>query len=359
MPLLVFALLLARPVVAQDRPLSSAAAPRIDGAQWEPLGAIPVDQAGAGRRGYVLPGESTEITEPGADQVSFHAVAANTFYREQTGTFLISQRYEAHTVALGYRRGFKVGSLPRFEIGGQVQLNESDNGVLNGFIQRFEDMWVSVSGRTSAKNQLRTSPATLPPLGTLMTKNGRPLYRAAGDSSGFGDVYVVANALLREAAPSSTGTRVAARVALNLSGMSEFTQGNFAGMGVSVDKKLTGWAAFHTDIRGNLFLNRTSHWGLPLKRASFAFSVGPELKLARNSSISLQIDGATTPYQPTGVVAFDDDYGDITLGLSHRFTTGRRRLLAQIYARENMNLPFRVRWNADPDLSIGIKATIR
>jgi hypothetical protein len=73
----------------------------------------------------------------------------------------------------------------------------------------------------------------------------------------------------------------------------------------------------------------------------------------------LQIDGATTPYQQTGVVAFDDDYGDITLGLSHRFTTGRRRLLAQIYARENMNLPFRVRWNADPDLSIGIKATIR
>jgi hypothetical protein len=126
-----------------------------------------------------------------------------------------------------------------------------------------------------------------------------------------------------------------------------------------VDKKLAGWAAFHTDVRANLFLNRTSHWGLPLKRGSFAFSVGPELKLARNSSISLQIDGSTTPYQATGVVALDNDYGDITLGLGHRFAAGQRHLVAQIYARENMNLPFRVRWNADPDLSLGLKFTIR
>jgi len=33
--------------------------------------------------------------------------------------------------------------------------------------------------------------------------------------------------------------------------------------------------------------------------------------------------------------------------------------VAQLYARENMNLPFRVRWNADPDLSVGIKFSIR
>jgi len=31
---------------------------------------------------------------------------------------------------------------------------------------------------------------------------------------------------------------------------------------------------------------------------------------------------------------------------------------AQIYLRENMNLPFQVRWNTDPDLSVGLKATI-
>ena len=114
---LVFVALLARPVVAQDRPPTSVADIDIDGlGQWAPLGPIPVDQAGAGLRGYVLAGESTEVAEPGASQVSIHAVAANNFYREQAEHFSISQRYETHTMALGYRHGFKVGTLPRFEL---------------------------------------------------------------------------------------------------------------------------------------------------------------------------------------------------------------------------------------------------
>jgi len=71
----------------------------IDGpGPWEPLGPIPVDQAGAGRRGYVLPVESAEVADPGAGAISLHAVAANNFYREETGNFLITQRAEAHTI---------------------------------------------------------------------------------------------------------------------------------------------------------------------------------------------------------------------------------------------------------------------
>ena len=34
-------------------------------------------------------------------------------------------------------------------------------------------------------------------------------------------------------------------------------------------------------------------------------------------------------------------------------------VVSQIYARENMNLPFAVRWNTDPDASFGIKITLR
>ena len=112
-------LLFARPVVAQDRPVTSAT--ESDGAgQWMPMGPIPVDQAGAGRRGYVLAGENTEVAEPGAHQISIHAVAANNFYLEQNDSVSISQRYETHTAALGYRRGFKIGMFPRFELGGQM-----------------------------------------------------------------------------------------------------------------------------------------------------------------------------------------------------------------------------------------------
>lgn len=332
-------------------------APPADG--WVPLGPIPVDQAGTGRRGYVLPGEGTDLTSPGADQVSLHMVAANTFYREQAAGFLISERFEAHTLALGYRHGFKLGSFPRFEIGAQLQLHESDDGMLNGFIAGFEDMWVSLTGRQSAKNQLRTGTAVQPPLGTVVTRNGRPLYAAAGDGSGFGDVYVTASMLLRDAPPSSGATRVAARIALNLSGSSAFSEGNVAGIGLSVDKKVFAHLALHGDLRGQLILDDVSTWGLPLQRTSMAFSAGPELRLAGNTSASLQFDGSTTPYLETGVAALDDGYGAITLAIGHRFRAGARHVVAQLYARENMNLPFRVRWNADPDLAIGLKATIR
>jgi hypothetical protein len=35
-----------------------------------------------------------------------------------------------------------------------------------------------------------------------------------------------------------------------------------------------------------------------------------------------------------------------------------RVFVTQFYARENMVLPFSVRWNADPDLALGLKITV-
>ena len=78
---------------------------------WVPLGPAPVDQAGAGRRGYVLPTEGG-ITAAGTTQVSIHSVAANNFYREENSEFLITQRYETHTLGLDVRRGFKPHGFP-------------------------------------------------------------------------------------------------------------------------------------------------------------------------------------------------------------------------------------------------------
>ena len=349
-PLLAICFLSLKPVAAQS----------IDGrGSWEPLGAIPVDEAGAGRRGYVLPAENADVAAPGTNRFSVHFVAANDFYREETGSFLISQRSEAHTVALGYRRGFKLGMLPRVEFGGQLQVTESDSGMLNGFISGFESAFTSLTGAASAKNQLRTAPGAMPPLGMLVVKDGRTLYQSTGAGSGFGDLSFVAKALLRDGDPASHGTRVAARVGLNVSGSSDITEGNFAGVGLSVDRKLTGWAAFHGDVRATFILDRVSQLTLPLSRTSFGFSTGAEVRVSKNSSASLQIDGSSTPYLPTGALAFDKDYGDVTFGFSRRFEAGRRHVIAQVYARENMNLPFSVRWNTDPDLSVGIKATIQ
>jgi hypothetical protein len=353
----VLALLLASPVVAQDRPPAEVSPSAIDGpGSWQPFGQVPVDQAGSGRRGYAIAGESADVAEPGASELSLHTVAANNFYREQTDPFSISQRDETHTVALGYRRGFTFGRLPRVEFGGQIQLHERDSGFLNGFISGFEDLWVSMTGSTSAKNQLRTSSGSPVPLGTVVTDGNRLLYQASGEGSGLGDLRFVAKTLLHDST-SAGGSRVAARLVANVSGASPFTEGNFAGIGVSVDKTLSARAAFHGDLRASILLDRVSGWNLPLKRATFGFSAGPELKLTSNSSISLQLDGNTTPYLPTGSAAFDESYGSLTFGLNHRIRTARTPLLVQAYARENLNLPFRVRWNTDPDLAIGLKIT--
>jgi hypothetical protein len=326
---------------------------------WAPLGPVPVDQAGAGRRGYVLPVDGSDVTAQGASQFSIHTVAANNFFREQTGDFLVSQRYEAHTIALEYRRGFSLRSFPRFEIGGQVQLHESDTGMLNGFIQGFESAWATLFNNPSSINKLRLGDATLLPQGTLIARNGAALYRDGGSGSGVGDVSVTAKAAVLDGDPSSNAARLSARIGINLAGSSQFSGGNFVGAGLSLDKKLLRGVAFHGDLRATLVLDRVSMWNLPLKRMAYGFSAGPELKLSRNSSLNLQIDGSSTPYLPTGTLAFDKGYGDITFGYGHRFKVGSREVTTQLYLRENMNMPFQVRWNTDPDLAVGIKATIR
>jgi hypothetical protein len=358
---LVLVALTATSAFAQDQPASTEkveSAPAIDGSgRWAPLGFVPVDQAGAGRRGYAISGESADVLPAGASEFSLHTVAANNLYQDQTDPYSISQRDETHSIALGYRRGFTFRRWPRVEFGGQIQLHERDAGFLNGFISGFESMWVSLTGHTSAKNKLRTDNGSVVPLGTMVTQSNRLLYQSSGDDSGFGDLQFVAKSLLHDGADSSGGARVAARLVVNMSGASSFTQGNFAGVGVSVERRLLSWVALHGDLRASILFDRTSPWNLPLKRTTVGFSLGPELKLTANNSLSLQFDGNSTPYRATGIDVFDDSYGDVTIGLSRRMSARGMPLLVQAYARENLILPFRVRWNTDPDLAVGIKIT--
>ena len=347
-------LALGRPVFAQSEVAGAS-----DGSgQWTPLGQLPVDQAGAGRRGYALPGDSADVTDPGSYSIGIHTVAANNFFREETGDYLITQRYETHTLALDLRRGFKTALIPRFELGTQMQFSQRDSGFLNGVISGFESLAFSLSGVDSARNQWRSDDGTPLPLGAFVTRKGQSVYRAAGGRAGVGDVSFSAKALLHDAEPSSKGVRVAARAGLNLSGTSAFAEGNFMGFGLSLDKKLLSWAALHGDVRTTIAFDRVSQWNLPLKRRTVGFSAGPELRLSRNSSVSVQLGGNSTPYFPTGTTAFDKAYGSITIGLGHRFRIGGTDVVSQIYGRENMNLPFRVRWNTDPDASFGIKIVL-
>ena len=127
-------------------------------------------------------------------------------------------------------------------------------------------------------------------------------------------------------------------------------------MGLSLDKKLLEWAAFHGDIRATRALDSMSVWNLPLKRWAYGFSAGSELKLSTNSSFNLQVGGS--------LHAACTHWNDrVRQGIRrHHLRSGPPvpRWLAVcdrafLRARENLNLPFRVRWNTDPDLSIGSK----
>src|SRR5262245_19516445 len=161
--------------------------------RWQPLGQLPVDQAGAGLRGYALPVEGADVAIGGENQVAIHTVVANNFYREQNDDFLVGVRYETHALALGFRHGF--GTRRPFELGGQLQLVERDGGFMNGFISGFEDFWAAIVGQ-SANIQMRSSLTTPPPPGTLVARNGRSIYRAPGTGSGFGDFSLVAKVLV-------------------------------------------------------------------------------------------------------------------------------------------------------------------
>src|SRR5262245_9538351 len=321
---------------------------------WAPIGAIPVDQAGGGRRGYVMAGDDSDVAAERANRLSIHTVAANNFYREQNDEFLITQRYETHTLALDYRRGFKLAGLPRFELGGQVQLHQSDAGMLNGFISGFETFWASVTGYQAARNGLRGGSAGAPPLGTDGTRNGAAVYRQTGSGSGIGDLYVGGKMALLDGGADSVLPRVSARLGFNVAGSARYTAGNYLGLGLSLDQKLAPVVALHADVRATSVLDAMSAWNLPLQSKTFAVSFGPEFRLPKRSSFQMQFDASSTPYLPTDTLAFDKAYGAVTFGLGHRFGS----VMAQLYFRENMNMPFKVRWNTDPDLSVGLRIRI-
>ena len=146
---------------------------------------------------------------------------------------------------------------------------------------------------------------------------------------------------------------------MNVRGSDHFTEGMFFGLGVSLDKKLLSWMAFHGDVRATRILDRRSVFDLPLRRYTYGFSAGPEMKLARNTSLTAQMDASTTPYPRTGTGAFDKAYAGLTIGVGHRFKMSGRQMVVHGYGRENLHFPFQIRWNLDPDFSLGLKLTIQ
>lgn len=115
--------------------------------------------------------------------------------------------------------------------------------------------------------------------------------------SGLGDVYAVAKIALLEGSVSCAH-RASRRVLRSTCRAAAFSEGRYLGMGLSLDQKLSEGAAYHIDIRATRVLDDLSPWNLPLRPWTYAFSVGPELRLPKSSSFNLQFDASSTPYRP-------------------------------------------------------------
>ena len=205
----------------------AAMAQNLEASGWAPIGPAPAE-ADSGGRGYVVADDTSDVLDPGVSEVSLDSGIANYFYLDNSRDVSISQRFETHTLALDYRRGVKLHKGPRLEWGAQLQVHESDGGILNGFITTFEDL---------VHASLRSKLAVPPPPGMSIIQNDRVVYQAPANSRGFGDVSLVVKAPLRDRDVRSRATRVAVRVSANVRGASTFTAGNFIGSGISIDQK--------------------------------------------------------------------------------------------------------------------------
>ena len=73
------------------------------------------------------------------------------------------------------------------------------------------------------------------------------------------------------------------------------------------------------------------------------------MSAARPNAVQRAWGAIDERFQLSNLVAF----------LAHKeVPVGAHSIVTQFYARENMNLPFSVRLNTDPDLAVGIKTTI-
>lgn len=323
---------------------------------WVPLGPLPVDEAGTTGRGYQAPPDGAGLVEPGRNQIALHLAAANYLYGEERAGFRIAEKFETHTAAIEFRRGFSNRVLRRFELGGQLQVHRNTEGFLNGFIGGFEKLVARTTGHQSAVNTLRTDLSRDWPLINLVEKDGQDFYRREGPVSGLGDVALfVRTALTGD--PSAGSATLAARVMVNIAGSEALTSGNYVSAGLSASKRVLGWLALHGDARVSLPIDRDNRAGLPLKRGTVGAMGAAEFRVSQKTSLDLQFDVNGTPYAATGTRAFDRPYSAIELGISRLWGN---RVLTQLYGRENMNMrPMQVQPNLDPDFSVGIKLTIR
>jgi hypothetical protein len=337
----------------------SAALAVLKGGAFEPKGPLPAGEYSGSLRGPAMAGDGTAVTPAGRITLGAGVRADNFLTRESGPRGSVLQKFENQVATLDLRRGVSA-PLPT-EIGVQVRIIQRDEGLMNGFISGWEHMTARAFGNQGLINPNRSGPGAVTGIHDEVTVGGR----SAGDSGAvgprLGDVTVGVKTALIEAVPGSFVTSLAARAAVNLAVGGPFSNGPWAGVGLSAQRRIAGKLYANADLRVTQPLEARDSRGLTVGR-SVGTTVGLEYGVNDKTSVGIQLDSQSSPYRNTGVHALDDRYSDVTFGVSRVATLLGQKAVLRFWGKEDFNTAakrgMKLAPHGDTDFQAGASITV-
>ena len=129
--------------------------------------------------------------------------------------------------------------------------------------------------------------------------------------------------------------KITERLAATIATGGSFSTASSVGAGLSAQKTLSHALSAFADARAVMPVSSRDRDGLALnRRPVLDATVGVEHHVTATTTLTTQIDFAGSPYARTGLPAYDNNYTDLTFGLSHRLA---RAAVVTICGSDNFN----------------------
>ena len=318
-------------------------------------------------RGYAMPADSAQVISSGAWAYDLGFDAANYWNYESSGAGYVRQIFETQTLAFGLHRGFACFFPAEASL--RVSAQQSGPGMLNGFIGGFETGMAGLFQSDLFINEARTGPRPLHGSSDIVAANGRLREREADTALGSGDTALTLKFQMPSLGPLSSSSRLFA----NFPTAAIRSSNAFLGLGLAADLPTPlPRLLIHADARGVVPLATQDDLGLPLSLFSLGGTFGLEwdlgglglsvVRFPEKFTLGLHANLNQSPYQPTGLRAFDTPENDLALGLNQGFRCGAWNGKVQLWGREDFFFtnghsywfPY-----APPDFQTGIKVSLQ
>jgi hypothetical protein len=271
------------------------------------------------------------VVEPGRSRISVGFETANNLLRQSGEANTLTYKSETHAVTFDYRRGM---TTRRVELGVSAGLYQQNDGFLNGFIGSFEHLAARVAG-PGAVNPVRSGPNAL--IGTTwnIDVNGVQRQGDAKNSLRLGDLNLQIKTALRRPTAGEDRTEVSARFAARIATGGPFSKTTSVGGGLSLQHRLNRRFSMFSDTRVVLPLASKDGDGIALRRRPVLDATGGiNFRASTNMMLTAQLNYADSPYESTGLPAYDNSFTDVTFGFRYRM---KRSLVLGFYTAEDFN----------------------